>query len=311
MEHTVDVSAAAMAAIVARHRLGTRSWAALPSLGASMSIYALGDTLIMRVPQNTPATIAGLALDPLVIPAARAAGVRTPALVAFDASCELLPVPYAVYERVQGEPLDRLGLPRMATPGVWRALGHDLALLHTGVTPDGPAGTIPHNAGGSDGHAWLGEVSAAGLLPPADAAWLHGWLDRLEPWARTPVTPRLVHGDVNAGNVMVDPATHEFRALIDWGGTYWGDPIWDFVPVSLDAVPQLLEGYRAVTPLDDDVTAEGRVLWNHTLFVCFGLWRGKGRGAAWATPRVAAVRVDVERFLARPETSWIAALAGS
>jgi hypothetical protein len=33
------------------------------------------------------------------VPAARVAGVRTPALIVFDDSLDLLPVPYAIYER--------------------------------------------------------------------------------------------------------------------------------------------------------------------------------------------------------------------
>ena len=54
------------------------------------------------------------------MPAARAAGVRTPALVAFDDSLQLLPVPYAIYERVRGETLGALDLGPEDTPRAWQ-----------------------------------------------------------------------------------------------------------------------------------------------------------------------------------------------
>src|SRR5689334_19445261 len=128
----------AIAAIVMRHKLNTSTWTRLTSLGTATTIYLLDDAYVLRVPHNRPEAIAGICTDPIVIPAARNAGVRTPELIAFDDRCDLLPVPYGVYERVHGEPLDRLALPRDATPDVWYALGQDLALLHSRVSVNGP-----------------------------------------------------------------------------------------------------------------------------------------------------------------------------
>jgi Phosphotransferase enzyme family len=68
--------------------------------------------------------------------------LRTPELVAYDDACDLLPVPYLVVERVRGEAIGRLDLEPGTTPEVWRELGRDLALLHTGVGEDGPAGQV-------------------------------------------------------------------------------------------------------------------------------------------------------------------------
>ncbi len=224
----LNMMPATIAAIVARHRLGTRTFAPLASLGSATSIYLLGDTYVLRVPHNHPAAIAGIRTDPFTIPAARSAGVRTPQLIAFDDSGDLLPVPYGLYERVMGEPLDRLGLPREATPSVWHELGYDLALLHTRVSPDGPAGHIGHVDENIEPRVWLHEIIANDLITPNVAEWLFMWLDRLEPFVRVPLAQRFCHGDVNGSNIMVDPETHQYLALVDWGGAFGGDATWDF-----------------------------------------------------------------------------------
>jgi hypothetical protein len=51
---------------------------------------------------------------------------------------DLLPVPYSIYEIVRVETLGLLDRNPVASPGVWREPGHDLALLHSGVLEDGP-----------------------------------------------------------------------------------------------------------------------------------------------------------------------------
>lgn len=304
----IDIMPATIAAIVARHRLGTRTFAPLASLGTATTIYLLGDAYILRVPHNHPAAIAGIRTDPFTIPAARSAGVRTPQLIAFDDRADLLPVPYGVYERVLGEPLDRLGLPREATPHVWRELGYDLARLHMGVSLDGPASQIGCVDETIEPRMWLREIIANHLITSEVAEWLLAWLDRLEPFARVPLGQRFCHGDVNAGNIMVDPETHEYLALVDWGGAFWGDATWDFVPVSLRAVPLMLESYRAMTPLDNDATAEARILWLHVGFTVFGLWKEQQRGQSWALQRVAQLRMNLQGFVTLPTTRWIAEL---
>ena len=58
------------------------------------------------------------------VPAARAAGVRTPAIVVADDSCDVVPVPYAVYERVHAESLEAIGADAEEAAEVWRELGH-------------------------------------------------------------------------------------------------------------------------------------------------------------------------------------------
>ena len=298
-----------IAAIVARHGLRTHTWTRLASLGSTMTIFLLDDLYVVRIPRNQPEAIAGIQSDPIVIPVVRRAGVRTPQLIAFDNRCDLLPVPYGVYEQVRGQPLDRLALPRDATPEIWQALGHDLALLHSGVTPHGPAGQIAANNEIVDALPWLDEITASARITSAERLWFAGWLDQLAPFVQLPITPRFCHGDVNAGNIIVDPITHEYRALLDWGGAFWGDATWDFAPVSLLAVPDMLAGYRPIARLDNDASAEARILWHHVVFTIFGLWKEQRRGPDWARERIGHLRQNMDRFLATRSACWIANLA--
>ena len=91
------------------------------------------------MPRGHPISAADARKEAVAVPAAREAGVRTPRMLVFDESLDLLPVPYSIYERVRGETLGLLDRDPAASPGVWRELGHDLALLHSGVTEDGSA----------------------------------------------------------------------------------------------------------------------------------------------------------------------------
>ncbi len=202
----------------------------------------------------------------------------------------------------------RLALAREATPDIWHALGHDLALLHSGITVDGPAGQIAINDAVIDPRPWLQEITATVLITSDDSAWLAGWLDKLAPFAPLPITRRFCHGDVNAGNIMVDPPTQQYRALLDWGGVFWRDTTWDFAPVSLLTVSPMLAGYRTITCLDNDATAEARILWHHVVCTIFGMWKNQQRESHWARERVAHLQRNLDAFLTAPTARWIADL---
>jgi aminoglycoside phosphotransferase (APT) family kinase protein len=265
------VSPSIARAIVARLGLSPRPVTLLARGGSGNSAYLLGDDLVLRVPHADAARVAGAAREAVAVPVARAVGVRTPALVAFDDSCELLPVPYGVYERVPGVPLVTLALAPTTTPGVWRELGRDLAGLHTRVSRDGPGGRLWSDAipDDPDPRPWAEELAQAGYFVPADAGWLRALLDQLAPLALAPAPWRFTHGDVSASNILVDPTSHTYLALIDWGGAGWSDPAWDFAPVSLWAAPFVLEGYRAVAP--EAAPAAVRIAWRYTQLALFML----------------------------------------
>src|SRR5215211_7706912 len=88
---------------------------------------AIGERHNLRAGEISPLKDVGIVTairkESAAVPAARAAGVRTPALVAFDDSFELLPVPYVIYERVHGKTLGMLHFGPEDIPGVWHQVG--------------------------------------------------------------------------------------------------------------------------------------------------------------------------------------------
>ena len=132
------ISSETLEAVVERH--GLRVGEILPSKDAGIfnAIFLVGGEYVLRVPRDAPPFVTAIRKESVAVPAARAAGVRTPALGAFDDTLELLPVPYAIYERVHGETLGALDLGPEDTPRVWQRVGGDLARLHEGVGEYGP-----------------------------------------------------------------------------------------------------------------------------------------------------------------------------
>ncbi|MDQ5828234.1 MAG: phosphotransferase, partial [Chloroflexota bacterium] len=132
------MSAETLEAIGERHNLRAEVISPLKDVGIFNAIYLVGSEYVLRVPRDAPPFVAAIRKESVAVPTALAAGVRTPALVAFDDSLELLPVPYAIYERVHGDTLGVLDFGPEVTPRVWHEVGRDLARLHDGVDEYGP-----------------------------------------------------------------------------------------------------------------------------------------------------------------------------
>ena len=293
-----QVSADALRAIAERHGLDAKGFSRLRNVGIFNVIYSLGSKYVLRVPRDAPPFVDAIRKESVAVPAARAAGVRTPALIAFDDSLELLPVPYAVYERVHGETLGLLDLEPTDTPGVWREVGRDLARLHEGVSDDGPVAGLELEPL-PDPRSLPDELASAGYFTSLEARWLSGWLERLAPEALAPVAKRFRHGDLQTTNVMVRHGSLEYLALIDWGGAGWGDPAEDFAGIPLRAVPFVLSGHREMASLLSDETAEARILWRHLQISLYLLSRPPQPGLSWAE-RPTAMFIEVMRFFLDP-----------
>lgn len=293
-------------AITARHGLPDCAPTRLPQIGVINAIYLLGETFVLRVPRDYPGCVAQARIEAVAAPAARSAGVRTPRLVAYDDACDLLPVPYLIAERVHGETLGLLDLPPGETPRAWREVGRDLARLHTGVAPDGAVGLLRTERPMADPRALAEERAGDGWFTALEVRWLTAWLDRLAPAATQPVPNRFLHLDVQATNVLVAPGTRDYVALLDWGCAGWGDPAWDFFGMPLRAVPYLLEGHRAVAPLDGDDTAEARILWRHLHAALRTLPRGAAPGMSWGERPLAWLLEIFRFFLDAPGGAWLA-----
>jgi aminoglycoside phosphotransferase (APT) family kinase protein len=304
----IAVSAATIRAIVARFALGTRKATPFVHSGTSHTIFMLDDAFVLRIPRNHPACISAVAIAAIAVPAARAAGVHTPELIAVDETLELLPVPYTIYERVYGVALEHISREPETTPDVWRRLGEDLARLHGGVPANGPVTKIAAATDDLDPRPWLQEIAAADVCAFGVIDYFETWLERLAPIALIPPSYSFCHGDVNIGNILIDLNTHAYLALIDWAGVFWGDRAYDFAVVSLSAVPWILEGYRTVTPLEADATIEARILWQHLRIGLYGMRSAPQRGEVWATQRLDRLLAGIGVFLTAPCAQWLADL---
>jgi len=259
-----SISGAVLHSIAKWHGLNIARIERLPSTGIINAIYALDNALILRVPRNDPVGISDTLTESVAAPVAFAAGVRTPRLVIFDESREILDVPYTIYERVRGETLGAFQDPS-GIHHAWTALGRDLALLHTSVIScDDPQGRLdtPQRDDFRDKLEWF---ASRGIVTSSHARWIGRWLDVLAPAVFRHITPRFLHNDLQANNVMVATTSQGYLAMIDWGDAGWGDPALDLCAIPLRAIPSTMKGYREVRPFDGDDTLEARVLWDQIM----------------------------------------------
>ena len=154
-----------------------------PTTGIFNAVYFVGSSFVLRVPRDHPAHFEALEREATVVPVARSVGVRTPALVSYDTSRRRLPVPYAVYERVEGTPLKPAPGDISEPPAVWRHLGRDLALLHQYSSAPAESGRLPQAEELPDPTALVARRVEEG--------WLHhGIVTGCSPgWKRSQATP--------------------------------------------------------------------------------------------------------------------------
>jgi aminoglycoside phosphotransferase (APT) family kinase protein len=302
---SVLLTSDSLAAIAKRHNVPIDRCEPGPTTGIINSVYYLGDDFVLRVPRNHPAHVAQARREAIAITFADAVGVRTPRLIAFDDAQDILPVPYLIVERVHGVNLESLSLEPEDVPNVWRALGRDLARLHRGVGR-GDLSDLPPGWGDGlgDPRLLVEERVADGWLSPFEARWLLRWLERLAPLATGPVPNRFCHGDVQMANLLVEPQSREYLALIDWGCAQWIDPVFDFVAMPLRAVPLILAGYREVGGDGVSDVAEARILWRRLQLLLSTLPRGAAKDYSWGERPIAWLVDLLHFFLEVPDECW-------
>ncbi|MFD5316536.1 phosphotransferase family protein [Streptomyces sp. NPDC127098] len=254
----------ALAAVARRHGVAPDAVRPAPRQGVASHVHLLGDGLVLKVARaGDPALAADLRKEAVVVPHATRLGVRAPEIVEFDGVGEMFGAPYLVQRRAPG----------VAPPGdepgadAYRELGRQLALLHA-APPTPLAGVAEDRAG--DVRPGIEALAAGGYLSASLARWLTGWLDELA--AHVPAEPPLVlvHGDVSAGNLLVDPTTGALTALIDWGDAAHADPAVEFAKVPPRAVRSVLAGYA---PGEEEAWWP-RILWHHVAWAVFRLPTG-------------------------------------
>jgi aminoglycoside phosphotransferase (APT) family kinase protein len=296
-----SVSNAVLNAIVARHGLRIdRPIVPVESAGVVHALWRLGSDLLLRVPKDEAMCLADHRCEAVAIPLASDAGVRTPRLVVFDDSLEMLPVPYSIVEYIRGENLTNLRPIDDHYRQTYEQLGEQLALLHRATVPSSahPWLRVP---GDSPAEALFDEVVAAGLLHVDGVAWLRDVCDRLDGVIVEAGSPPsvLLHNDIKPDNVMLDEAGHVH--LIDWGDCGYGDPADDFHALPMRAIEPILRGYRLTEVGDPSLEARiVRVVVARSLST---LRRTPLLGPSWYRP-IAATLFDLLTFAIDEPSTW-------
>ena len=229
-----ELSDEQLLAICDRHGFPRGPFGRLESTGVVNAIYTVADTIVLRIPKDAPGTLEDTFTESVAVPAAMAAGVRTPALLAFDETLDIVDVPFGAYEWVHAPH----GWP--GTSAGWRDLGRQLATLHHGVAacPD-PQGRLDEPG------RWCSADQMMEGLRGLDAdvrRELEASFVRLEPAVQdfeANGTVRFLHDDVKDTNLLLDG--DDRVVLIDWGDAGWGDAAIDFRTVAPDRTAQVLD----------------------------------------------------------------------
>ena len=291
------MSADTLEAIGERHNLRAGEISPLEDVGIFNAIYLVGSEYILRIPRDAPPFVAAIRKESVAVPAARAAGVRTPALIAFDDSLDLLPVPYGSTSGCMERRLVCLTWSR----------GYP-----QGLAPSGPR---PRQTTRRSGRVRTGSGSRVersltrcrrswhqlDTSPPRrPAGFRGGW--SLAPFALAP--PEAFPSWRLADDQRDGPSRFaNISCLIDWGACGWGDPAYDFAGIPLRAVPFMLEGYREVAPLPQDETAEARILWRHLQISLYLLGRPPQPGLVGGTSGGDVLEI-MRFFLGSPGKPW-------
>lgn len=235
-------------------------WEVLPATGLANHIFATRD-VVLRVATDHRHGISDALTESVAAPVARAAGILTPDLIAFDNTRTLVDRPFSLWERVQGETVGLADLSDFGTTRVWRDVGRELARLHVRVRecPD-PNGYLDDPARYIDLGRALRQLVEAGTLDTGMARRVEVLAEELDAGAAVSIGSRFIHDDVSPMNIMCTTAG-ELLAIIDWGDAGWGDPRLDFAAMPLAAVPAALAGHEEEAPGLLGALPAARVAW--------------------------------------------------
>ncbi|WP_019585011.1 phosphotransferase family protein [Deinococcus apachensis] len=274
----------------------------LPSTGIVNRAYANAEVVLRVAVPGDEMGVDDARTEAVAVPAVLRAGVPTPALLAFDDDRDVVDAPVTVYARIPAPNLHGVGWD-VADPRFVRAAretGRALAQLHLSVTE------VP------DPHGWLEVWDVPDAREEVEAAASAGRVDRLSAdWAirlltRTVAlprpTPRFLHGDVQPGNLLVNP-DGSLAALIDWGDAGWADPAFDFPALPPQAAAHAVSAYRDVAPelLGEDV--EGRILEVYLNMAFRRLGRAPTHRELW-NARPGSVLAHLLRFAVDAAPEW-------
>jgi aminoglycoside phosphotransferase (APT) family kinase protein len=149
---------------------------------------------------------------------------------------------------------ERLGA---AVAGLHRVTGGGFGHPQVGLVPDWPTAFTAML------EAVLADADRYGVDLPVPADRLRGLLHAARGALAEVVVPSLVHFDLWAGNVLVDPTSARITGVVDGERAFWGDPLADMPSLALFGLVErdadFLRGYRSAGRLDFGPTARQRL----------------------------------------------------
>ncbi len=193
------------------------------------------------------------------------------------------------YRRIPGLPLSRKILTGEHGETVLRGLGGFLTSLHAFPLEEAARAGIPSRDAASwrheydDFYRWI-EREAFPFLDPRSRHWARRMCeDYLADDDHFRFPPVLLHRDLTAAHILVDPASRRLTGVVDWGDASIGDPAFDFTgPLSEfggSVARDLLDAYLG--PKDDGML--GRAHFYACVAPFYGIIYGRKLGhPEWA-----------------------------
>ncbi|MBW3564066.1 MAG: aminoglycoside phosphotransferase family protein [Acidobacteria bacterium] len=279
----MDLDPELIEAMFAKHGV-SGPWESLTSTGVANRIFGTED-VVLRVATDHPDGLVDARTESVAAPVARAAGVLTPRLLAFDDTRTLVNRPFPLWERVHGETLGSTRLPPSSLARVWQGVGRELAKLHVRVSDCAdPQRYLDDPARDQDVNAAIRRLVEAKRLDTLAADQLRRLVEELRPHIATGIQTRFIHDDIHPMNVMCS-SEGEVLAIIDWGDAGWGDPTLDFVAMPDAAIRPALEGYEAVAPGSLGEFPRARIAWNRLIDALEDCWETPGQSVDLAATR--------------------------
>lgn len=229
---------------------------AVPSAGTDNALFRIGDALVARLPRAPWATEQPAREHRWLPVLAPALPIAIPEPVALCEPVDAWPCQWALHRWLPGAN----GLEAQLADAVSEArrLGDFLRVLRTVDATGGPAAGGGNNGRGAALATRDARVRSAIVDADSEidgAAALAAWEadSGRAPWVDAPVW---VHGDVHAGNLLVQDGV--ISAVIDFGTLGVGDPAVDLLPAWNLFEGEARDAFRAAVGLDDDAWARGR-----------------------------------------------------